>query len=174
MSIPLNLVTLGSLPVIGASVSKSELVKTVALPALSIRGRKPGVRTVSYAISNHRRAWLSSYTKGPGMKAKLGEMLKASDSLVSHLLSGRRTFTNNIARHIEEVLGLVPGTIDATDLAAKETISQQSPDSKGVVEKSVLDANLAKVLVDFLNEAILKNRVTNEMAIRILVDIAPS
>jgi plasmid maintenance system antidote protein VapI len=170
-----NLVSLSNLPRLSDSVAKSvELVKTSVLAAPKVRGRKPGVRTVSDAVCNKRRGWLSYYTREPGKKSKLGKMLQAPDSFISHLLAGRRTFTDNITCRIEEVLGLTPGTIDASDVVAATAVNLPAYVHHSEEGNRVLDANLAKVLVDFLNQAILRNQVTNEMAIKILVDITPS
>jgi hypothetical protein len=174
MSNPLNLETLNSLPVHGLAASKSvNLAAVGALPTPIVRGRKPG-QTVTDEICNQRRAWLYRCTRQPGKKVTLSKMLSAPDSFVSHLLAGRRTFTDSITRHFEAVLGLAPGTIDSSDVAATKEVSLQSSDSCREDDKVVLDANLAKVLVDFLNQAILKQQVTNSMAIKILVDITPS
>lgn len=76
------------------------------------RGRKPGVKTVSLSQEAVRRDWLRVTTQPKGAKSHLCRLLQAPDSFVAHLLSGRRTFTNNITEKLESVLGLEPGHID--------------------------------------------------------------
>jgi hypothetical protein len=136
------------------------------------RGRKLGVRTVSDGLESHRRAWLFRFTRPRGMNLRLCQLLSAPDSFVSHLLAGRRTFTNGITKRIEEVLGLVSGTIDAGSGVEdnKVPVAEKVPGKR----KSVLDASLAQALVNVLNRALSEGEVSNAIAIKILVDLTSS
>lgn len=126
------------------------------------RGRKPGVKTVTLDISERRRQWLQNYVRsGHGRNAALCASMKMSDSFVSHLTSGRRTFTDSLARRIEEVLGLNVGDIDAGVIPASTTAPKTG----------VLHPGIKHALVSLLLAALLTNRIDNSKAIRLISEV---
>lgn len=139
------------------------------------RGRKAGVKTVSAGLEEKRRAWLSFATQGKGQKMHLCRLLGAPDSFVSHLLAGRRTFTDGITRRIEEVLHLEPGYIDAAtgssalpapapDVDASPPLAQDSPSEP-------LDPELALALKSLFNRALTKGTLDNAKAARLIQEL---
>ncbi len=139
----------------------------------SRRGRKPGVRTVSATVNELRAQWLRDNTTEPGMKSRLGALLGASDSFVSHLIAGRRTFTDRTAALIEKVLGLEFGTIDAEARAAHE--QRSNPATGGDNDTAcALDPGLEKVLVAIFQKALSDKRLSDEQAIKILICMTES
>jgi hypothetical protein len=144
-----------------------------AIPPLGVkpRGRRPGVRTVPDTVTARRAKWLRNFTKTPGMNMKLCCLLEASDSFVSHLLAGRRTFTNRIAEKIEQVLGLESGTIDSEASASTDGVFQPVVPEIEKGKKCRLDPGLETVLVNVLKHALSEGLVSDKMAIKILMDI---
>lgn len=129
------------------------------------RGRRPGIKTVSSETNEHRRQWLLAVMVQPGANAELCRLLEAPDSFVSHLLSGRRTFTDALARRIELVLGLTSGAIDAGKFPRPIVPQRDIDDSK---PERVLDDSIGKALLGMLNAAIHQDRVGNLEALQLL------
>ncbi|UCV23595.1 hypothetical protein [Ferribacterium limneticum] len=128
------------------------------------RGRRPGVKTVSPETNQRRRQWLLAVMESPCANAELCRQLEAPDSFVSHLLSGRRTFTNALARRIEAVLGLTSGAIDAA-MFPRPIAHRCDDDPK---PERVLDDSIEKALLGMLNTAIHQGRVGNLEALQLL------
>lgn len=129
------------------------------------RGRRPGVKTVSAETNERRRQWLLAVMEPPGANEELCRLLAAPDSFISHLLSGRRTFTDALARRIEAVLGLVGGAIDVG--VFPPPIVYQSDDD-GHQPARVLDEPIEKALLGKLTSAIHHGRVGNWEALQLL------
>ena len=154
-----------------AATATMEAERTGSPVSIKRRGRRPGIRTVSDAIESHRREWLRDYTKAPGMKVWLCKQLDAPDSLVSHLLAGRRTFTDRITRHIELVLGLKIGTIDFERVTATTSVCLPTGVAISEDKKCTLDPDLEMALVNIFRHVLSQKLVSNEIAIKILVEI---
>lgn len=130
---------------------------TPALPAMVLpeslgavvakRGRKLGVKTVSSETNEHRRQWLLAVMAQPGANAELCRRLKASDAFVSHLIAGRRTFTDALAMRIELVLGLKSGGIDAGISPHPVVYQSDVDDSKA---ERGLDESIERALLGML------------------------
>jgi hypothetical protein len=150
-------------------------VGTVPATALSMptgtggekRGRKPGVKTVTRDKEEHRRAWLASAMTRRGANAELCCLLQAPDSFVSHLVSGRRTFTDAITARIEDVLGLTRGAIDASSDAPLKL----RPVGDGAMAPRKLNLGLERALTELLRSALRDKRVSNSAAIRLIGEI---
>lgn len=132
------------------------------------RGRKPGIKTVSSETNERRRQWLLAVMAQPGANAELCRLLKASDAFVSHLISGRRTFTDALVRRIELVLGLTSGAID-TGLSPRPIVHQRDVDDSK--PERVLDESIEKALLGMLTSAIHQGRVGNQEALQLLRSI---
>ena len=152
---------------ITAVAASSTLAPTVINVRAAKRGRKPGVKTVTIDLNEHRRNWLASNLRLPGANAELGRMLGATDSFLSHLLAGRRTFTNAITERIENVLGLDKGTIDAGTAVTLKSASV------GFVAASTMKLNpvLERTLTELMATALRENRLSNSVAIRFIAEI---
>ena len=131
------------------------------------RGRKPGVKTVTKDKEEHRRAWLASAMTRRGANAELCCLLRAPDSFVSHLASGRRTFTDAVTARIEDVLGLKSGAIDASSHAPLKPCSVV----EGAMAPRKLDLGLERALTELLRSALQDKRVSNSAAIRLMGEI---
>jgi len=131
------------------------------------RGRKPGVKTVSEDIERRRRNWLAATLAERGANAELCRLLLAPDSFVSHLASGRRTFTDAIAARIEHVLGLDEGSIDAGIHVSLKPL----PVSKGARAGHRLSPGLKRVLTASLGRALREKRLTDSAAIHLIQEI---
>ena len=147
--------------------ASSTLAPTVITVTAAKRGRKPGVKTVTIDLNEHRRNWLASNLRLPGANAELCRMLGATDSFLSHLLAGRRTFTNAITERIENVLGLDKGTIDAGTAVTLKSASV------GFVAASTMKLNpvLERTLTELMATALRENRLSNSVAIRFIAEI---
>lgn len=132
------------------------------------RGRKPGIKTVSSETNEQRRKWLLAVMAQPGANAELCRRLEAPDSFVSHLIAGRRTFTDALVRRIELVLGLTGGAIDA-GISPRPIVHQCDVD--GCKPERVLDESIERALVGMLNSAIHRGRVGNQEALQLLRSI---
>lgn len=132
------------------------------------RGRRLGVKTVSSATNEHRRQWLLAVMVQPGANAELCRLLDAPDSFVSHLISGRRTFTNALARRIELVLGLTSGAIDE-GISPRPIVQQR--DIADFTPDRVLDESIERALWGMLTSAIHQGRVGNQEALQLLRSI---
>lgn len=132
------------------------------------RGRRAGIKTVSSETNEHRRQWLLAVIVQPGENAELCRLLEVPDSFVSHLISGRRTFTNALARRIELVLGLASGAIDE-GISPRLIVQQRDiADSK---PERVLDESIERALLGMLTSAIHQGRVGNQEALQLLRSI---
>jgi len=145
-----------------------EVGTAVTIRIVPRRGRKAGVKTVALNVDESRRQWLKLVMAEPGLNAELCRRLVASDSFVSHLLAGRRTFTNSITWRIEDIFGLARGSIDAGVLP-----SLKRPITAGVLRKPavVLDRIIERVLTEMLATALRERRVSNSAALRLLEEI---
>lgn len=132
------------------------------------RGRRPGIKTVSSETNEHRRQWLLAVMVQPGANAELCRLLDAPDSFVSHLISGRRTFTNALARRIELVLGLTNGAIDEGISPLPIVQQRDIADSK---PERVLDELIERALFGVLTSAIHQGRFGNQEALQLLRSI---
>lgn len=132
------------------------------------RGRKLGVKTVSSETNEHRRQWLLAVVAQPGANAELCRRLKASDAFVSHLIAGRRTFTDALARRIELVLGLKSGAIDA-GISPRPVVYLGDVDE--FKPERVLDESIERALWGMLTSAIHQGRVGNYEALFLLRSI---
>lgn len=132
------------------------------------RGRRPGIKTVSPETNERRRQWLLAVMESPGANAELCRLLEAPDSFVSHLLSGRRTFTDALARRIELVLGFTSGAIDAGIFPRPIVPLRDIDDSK---PERVLDESIERALLGMLTSAIHQGRVGNQEALQLLRSI---
>lgn len=132
------------------------------------RGRRPGIKTVSSATNEHRRQWLLAVMVQPGANAELCRVLEAPDSFVSHLMSGRRTFTDALARRIELVLGLASGAIDAGVFPRPIVPLRDVDDTK---PERVLDESIERALWGMLTSAIHQGKVGNQEALQLLRSI---
>lgn len=132
------------------------------------RGRKLGVKTVSSETNEHRRQWLLAVMVQPGANAELCRRLKTSDAFVSHLISGRRTFTDALARRIELKLDLTSGAIDAGIFPRPIVCQHDVGDSAA---ERVLDESIERALLGMLSSAIHQGRVGNHEALLLLRSI---
>jgi hypothetical protein len=133
----------------------------------SRRGRKPG-KTVTSSIEHHRRNWLANFTKTRGQKSHLCTLLSAPDSLISHLIAGRRTFTDRITEQIEIVSRLARGTIDA----GYGSISWGPMPEPEPIPK--IDKRLQDVLVTIFNNKLSAGHISNEIALNLLFELSSS
>ncbi len=131
------------------------------------RGRKPG-KTVTSGIEHHRRNWLANYTKTRGQKSHLCTLLSAPDSLVSHLIAGRRTFTDRITEQIEIVSRLARGTIDA-GYGSRSWGPMPEPEPIPKIDKRLQD-----VLVTIFNKKLSAGHISNEIALNLLFELSSS
>jgi hypothetical protein len=159
--------------VVDASAPDAVVSSSSIVSISTRRGRKPGVRTVSATVNELRAQWLRDITTGPGIKTRLSSLLGAPDSFVSHLIAGRRTFTDRTAASIEKVLGLEVGTIDAEARAAYEDVSNTATGTDNDTA-CALDPGLEKVLVAIFQKALSDKRMSDEQAIKILICITES
>jgi hypothetical protein len=102
-----------------------------------------------------------------GANAELCCLLQAPDSFVSHLVSGRRTFTDAITARIEDVLGLTRGAIDASSDAPLKL----RPVGDGAMAPRELNLGLERALTELLRSALRDKRVNNSAAIRLIGEI---
>ena len=149
------------------ATASSTLAPTVITVGAAKRGRKPGVKTVPIDLNEHRRNWLASTLRLPGTNAELCRMLGATDSFLSHLLAGRRTFTNAITERIESVLGLDKGTIDAGTAVTLKPASV----GFGAASTKKLNPVLERTLTELMATALRENRLSNSVAIRFIAEI---
>jgi len=131
-----------------------------------MRGRLPGVKTVSFEMEERRVGWLKNHLDKPGKKAELGRLLCASDSFVSHLLAGRRTFTDALCHKIEDAIGLARGSIDAVTSAS--FVSRCTAIAPIVKTQTKLDPIVRRALQDMLNKALRENRLSNVVAVKMI------
>ena len=131
------------------------------------RGRKPGVKTVTKDKEEHRRLWLASAMARRGANAELCSLLHAPDSFVSHLVSGRRTFTDAITARIEDVLGLKRGAIDE----ARHAPLSLRPVGEGAMAPQKLNPVLQRALTELLASALREHQVSNLAAMRLIGEI---
>jgi hypothetical protein len=95
-------------------------------------------------------------------------MLGATDSFLSHLLAGRRTFTNAITERIESVLGLEKGTIDG---GTAVTLKSASVGFVAASTKKKLNPVLERTLTELMATALRQNRLSNSVAIHLISEI---
>ena len=148
--------------------ASSTLAPTLITVRAAKRGRKPGVKTVPIDLNEHRRNWLASTLRLPGTNAELCRMLGATDSFLSHLLAGRRTFTNAITERIESVLGLEKGTIDG---GTAVTLKSASVGFVAASTKKKLNPVLERTLTELMATALRENRLSNSVVIRFIAEI---
>jgi hypothetical protein len=88
--------------------------------------------------------------------------------LVSHLIAGRRTFTDRITEQIETVSGLARGTIDA---GYGSIIWGPMPEPEPLPK---IDRRLQDILVATFQNNLKAGRISNEIALNLLFELSAS